>query len=60
MIREFPSDHFYNGSIADGIDAGDRLGPPLACFPDQRIPLLFWNVHAIEQSVGKWPWTAAV
>ncbi|XP_078588165.1 regulator of nonsense transcripts 1-like [Branchiostoma floridae x Branchiostoma japonicum] len=51
-ISAFPSQHFYNGQIKDGIEASDRPLPAGFNWPNQNMPVSFVNVSSRETSRG--------
>jgi regulator of nonsense transcripts 1 len=51
-ISRFPSKHFYQDKLRDGISADQRQSPPLDCFPVPKVPLSFVTISHDEESIG--------
>jgi regulator of nonsense transcripts 1 len=52
-ISVFPNKQFYGGQIRDGVTADARLGPMLACFPNRKVPMLFFDCSGEESQIGR-------
>ncbi|XP_035673963.1 uncharacterized protein LOC118414200 [Branchiostoma floridae] len=51
-MSAFPSQHFYNGQIKDGVEASARRPPSGFDWPNQNMPVSFVNVSSRETSRG--------
>lgn len=52
VIREWPSERFYDGLLEDGIEAADRPAPAGFIWPDFDAPVAFVPVEGAEATSG--------
>jgi superfamily I DNA and/or RNA helicase len=48
-ISHFPSKHFYDSKLKDGVTAEQRIAPLGFCFPNKNIPIAFIQMKGKEE-----------
>jgi superfamily I DNA and/or RNA helicase len=52
-ISAFPNKQFYENRIQNGITVDNRLGPILQCFPNRKLPLMFFDCSGDESKIRR-------